>query len=75
MSASVAEAVPEAILLAVVAEDRVSAALYWMPADGFRLETLVWPVVGGTRSHFRRDLSKDEARAWLVGHGVEEADL
>ena len=76
MSAAVAAAVPEAILLAVVAEDRVSAALYWRPADdGFRLETLVWPAVWGTHSLFRRDLTKDEARTWLSGHGVEEVEV
>ncbi len=62
---------PPPILLAVVAEDRVSAALYWMPAAGFRLETFAWPAMWGTRAHFSRDLSEDEARAWLLGHGVE----
>ena len=74
MTALVAAAVPEAILLAVVAEDRVTALLYRV-ADGFLVETVLWPAVWGTRSYFRRDLSQDEARAWLSGHGVEEVEV
>ena len=56
----------EQILLAVVAEDRVTAALYKIGED-FALETTVWPAVWGTRSHFSRDLTPDEAQAWAAG--------
>ena len=62
---------PPPILLAVVAEDRVSAVLYWMPAAGFRLEPFARAGRWGTRAHFSRDLSEDDARAWLLGHGLE----
>lgn len=55
-----AEAAP--MLLAVVAEDTATALLY-RTAEGFALETVVWPVMWETRSRFSRDLSPDEARA------------
>ncbi len=61
----------EQILLAVVAEDRVTAVLYKAGDDGFFLETIVWPAVWGMRSHFSRDMTPGEARAWMIGHGVE----
>ncbi|MHB1608444.1 MAG: hypothetical protein ACYCXX_07360 [Acidiferrobacter thiooxydans] len=72
MNAPMAEASPA--LLAVVAEDRVTALLYKV-GDGFLMETVVWPAVWGTHSLFRRDLTKDEARTWLSGHGVEEVEV
>ncbi len=50
------------MLLAVVAEDTATALLY-RTAEGFALETVVWPVMWETRSRFSRDLSPDEARA------------
>ncbi len=64
----------EAVLLAVVAEDTATAMLY-RTAQGFTLETVVWPAMWGTRSHFRRDLTPDDARAWVAGHGIVEVDL
>ncbi len=66
------EAQAEAILLAVVAEDTATAMLY-RRGDGFTLETIVWPAMWGTRSRFVRSLTPDEARAWVVGHGVDIA--
>ena len=60
----------EEVLLAVVAEDTATALLY-RTAQGFVLETVVWPAMWDTRGRFSRDLSPDEARAWMVGHGVE----
>ena len=57
-------------LLAVVAEDRVTAALY-LTANGFLLETTMWPAMWGTRGRFSRVLSLDEAQAWMAGHGVD----
>ena len=66
------------VLLAVVAEDRVTATLYQTAGGrGFLLETIVWPAVWGTRSRFQRVLTTEEARAWVAGHGVDvemEAD-
>ena len=64
----------EPVLIAAVAEDRVTAALY-QAGDGFFLETIVWPAVWGTRSLFSRDLTPNEARAWLVGHGIVEVEV
>ena len=63
-----------AVLLAVVVEDRATDLLY-KTGEGFVLETVIWPAVWGTRSHFRRDLTLDETRAWIVGHGITEVDL
>lgn len=64
----------EPVLIAAVAEDRVTAALY-QAGDGFFLETIVWPAVWGTRSLFSRDLTPDEARQWAAGHGIMEVDI
>ena len=65
---------PDDELLAVVAEDRVTAALYRTP-DGFLLETTMWPAMWGTRSRFSRPLSLEEARAWMAGHGIMEVSV
>ncbi len=70
----VAEVESAPLLLAVVAEDRATALLYWAGAS-FVLETVVWPAMWDTRSRFVRALSLDEARAWITGHGVMEVDL
>ena len=61
-------------LLAVVAEDRVTALLS-RADDGFLLETIVWPAVWGARGRFTRILTVAEARAWLGGHGLTEVEL
>lgn len=58
------------VLLAVVAEDRVTALLYRTGAD-FTLETVVWPAVWGTRSLFSRAITPHEAKVWMEAHGVE----
>ena len=65
---------PDDELLAVVAEDRVTAALYRTP-DGFLLETTMWPAMWGTRSRFSRPLSLEEARDWIAAHGLTEVNL
>jgi hypothetical protein len=62
--------VSEEVLLAVVSEDTATALLY-RTAQGFALETVVWPAVWDTRGRFSRDLTPDEARVWAAGHGVE----
>ncbi|AWP24524.1 hypothetical protein C4901_15310 [Acidiferrobacter sp. SPIII_3] len=62
------------VLLAVVAEDRVTAALYRTP-DGFLLETTMWPAMWGTHGRFQRALSTEEARDWIAAHGLTEVDL
>ena len=64
----------EPVLLAVVAEDRVSASLY-RAGQAFILETLLWPAMWGTDSRFTRVLTASEARAWLAGHGLTEVEL
>ena len=63
-----------AVLLAVVAENHATTLLY-RTAYGFMLDTITWPPVWGTRSFFSRDLTPDEARAWVAGHGITEVDL
>ena len=71
---SEAAAAPAPDLLAVVAEDRVSASLY-RTEQAFVLETLLWPAMWGTDSRFTRILTASEARAWLAGHGLTEVEL
>ena len=61
-------------LLAVVAEDRVSASLY-RTGQAFVLETLLWPAMWGTRNFFSRYLTPDEARTWLAAHGIDGVTL
>ena len=61
-------------LLAVVAEDRVSASLY-RTEQAFVLETLLWPAMWGTDSRFTRVLTEDQARDWLAAHGIDEVTL
>ena len=58
------------VLLAVVAEDRATATLY-KTASGFLLDTILWPAMWGTRSHFSREMTMAEARAWVAGHEVD----